>query len=302
MKIVNIIGGLGNQMFQYAFALALQNIHTGEEVLVDTQHYRSAYIKKIKGNNFYHNGFEIEDIFPNAILSIADRAKLRKLSYWIPNYIVSRFIRKVIPKRRLEFIQDIKDAYSFKPEPLFLTGDLYFEGYWMSPKYFDFCRNVILDVYTFRPFNTKENLEYQKLFESENSVTIHIRRGDYLSADNFKNICTLDYYKMAIELAKEKIEKPVFFIFSNDHEGCMKILKPVLGDSHFFFVTNNIGNESYRDMQLMSIARCNILANSSFSWWGAYLNQRSNQIVICPKKWVNHFEHNDIYINNWIKI
>lgn len=302
MKIVNIIGGLGNQMFQYAFAVALKERNHGEEVLIDTHHYKNAIIKTFRRNNFFHNGFEIEKIFPNANLPIANKWQIAKVSYYVPNYILSRIVRRILPKRRREFIQDYKDAFIYRSKALTDSEFRYFEGYWMSPSYFDFCKETIWNVFALPPLSTKGNIIFEQLLNKDNSVTIHIRRGDYLNSAIFRDICTLDYYCCAIEAAKKKISDPMFFIFSNDQEWCKEYLMNVLVDNTVHFVTNNKGEDSYRDMQLMSLARCNILANSSFSWWGAYLNRRMDQIVFVPKKWTNQIESSDVYADSWIRI
>lgn len=302
MKIVNVIGGLGNQMFQCAFALALQNAYKDESVYIDIHHYKNPYPKIFRGNNFYHNGFEVSKLFPNFKLPIATAGQIWKVSYYIPNYFISRVVRRFFPIRHNEYIQSYKDAYLYKGEALMLKNKEYFEGYWLSPMFFDFCKDVILDAFTFKPFTTKENKDYAKILATKSSVTIHIRRGDYLNGANVQNICTLWYYRKAILKVRECIENPEFFIFSNDQEWCMENLKDEFGDAPVHFVTNNKGNECYRDMQLMSLARCNILANSSFSWWGAYLNKRKDQIVYVPDKWVNDQDDRDAYVDNWIKI
>lgn len=292
MKIVNVIGGLGNQMFQCAFAIALQETRKNEIVKLDISHYNGYGL---------HNGFEVTRIF-NFPLEIATKEEIKKLTYYIPNYKLSRLARRLLPKKNTEYIEPLEKSYMYDPIALLVKGDCYIEGYWMSPHFFDFCRDAVLDAFKFKAFNTKENLEYEKLLLADNSISIHIRRGDYLKASNFIGICTLDYYRTAITEAKKVIKNPVFFIFSNDQEWCINNLKDIIGENEIHFITNNIGNESYRDMHLMSLARCNILANSSFSWWGAYLNRRNNQIVYTPKKWVNNFNDKDTYINSWIKI
>lgn len=301
MKIVNIIGGLGNQMFQYAFAVALKCKYPNELVFVDTQHYKNAFIKTYHGNNFFHNGYEIDKVFPNASIKSAGAWDLMKVSYFIPNQVLARAVRRLLPKRKSEFVAD-QQPYVFIPEALMVKDDCYYDGYWMSPIYFDTFRDKIIKEFKFRPFDTKENLDLQPVLSTKNSITIHIRRGDYVGAKTLGGICTLNYYRNAIREARTVIEKPVFFVFSNDQKWCMENLKNEFGNSEVFFVSNNRGNESYRDMQLMSIARCNILANSSFSWWGAYLNQRLDHITFCPNKWHNTLEYKDHYINSWIKI
>lgn len=302
MKIVNIIGGLGNQMFQYAFAVVLKKLFPDEEIFIDTQNYRNAFTKSFRGNNFYHNGFEIDKIFPNANLPIAKPTNIAKVSYYIPNYIVSKVIRKILPRRKKEFIQRYYNAYIYLPEALGDRSFSYFDGYWMSPKYFEDYRKEIIKAYEFAPFDKDENKHYAELMTSDNSVSIHIRRGDYVNAPNFKGICTLDYYRKAINEVRKHIEKPAFFVFSNDQEWCLKNLKDVFEDSDVHFITNNKGKDSYRDMQLMSLARCNILANSSFSWWGAYLNKRKDNLVFVPVHWTNNISDKDAYEENWIKI
>lgn len=301
MKIVSIRGGLGNQMFQYAFAIALQQKYPDEKVLLDTQLYRFPFVKTFKGNNFYHNGFEINEVFPKASLPIASFKEVAKVSYYIPNYIFNRALRKILPQRKTEFFQESGDAYMFDKKVLDIPGISFYEGYWFSPMFYDSCREKILEAFEFRPFKTKENQAMMDDLKKDNSVTIHIRRGDYLNVPHLNNICTLDYYRNAIVEVRKKIEKPIFFIFSNDQKWCMENLKGVLGDNVAHYVNNNRGRESYRDMQLMSLARCNVLANSSFSWWGAYLNQRKDHIVYTPQKWAS-IKCDDACCAEWIKV
>ena len=292
MKIVNIIGGLGNQMFQYAFALTLKHIYGEETVKIDTTHFNGYGL---------HNGFEIDRIFGNA-LAIATRKDIAKYSYYIPNYKLSRLARRLLPKRKAEFVENLNDSYKYLPSALAATHSSYFEGYWMSHKFFEPYREQIQEAFTFRPFDTEQNVEYASLLGGDNSVTIHIRRGDYLNAPNFQGICDLEYYRKAIIEAKKTISSPVFFVFSNDIPWCMENLSDLFDKFQVHYVDNNKGKESYRDMHLMSLGRCNILANSSFSWWAAYLNRREDKIVYVPHKWVNNFDDSDAFVDDWIII
>ena len=301
MKIVNIIGGLGNQMFQYAFAIALQE-KWKEEVKIDTHHYNYLFSKYFHGNNFYHNGFEIDKIFPCARLKKALVWDILKVSYYVPNFAISRVARKILPKRRYEFIQKAKDSYIYDEKVFTDNKYRYYEGYWMSARFLFPYRNKIKETYKFDSFTSSQNKEYELLLLKDNSVTIHVRRGDYLNCTNMTNICNLDYYRKAITKVKEQISNPIFFIFSNDIEWCKENLKQDLHNNIVYFVTNNKGCESYRDMQLMSLARCNILANSSFSWWGAFLNDRNDQIVFVPNKWITNINAEEIYLDEWIKL
>lgn len=300
MKIVNITGGLGNQMFQYAFAVALQE-KWREEVKVDKHHYHYIFSKTFHGNNFYHNGFEIDKVFPNAKLGIASPLDIMKVSYYMPNFKLSRIIRKLMPVRKGEYIQPAAKAYEYDDQILNIDAS-YYEGYWMAYKYFEDCRSKIQETYVFPEFTTEENKRFADALRKDSSVTIHVRRGDYVKLGAFANICTLDYYRKAIAIARQHIELPEFFVFSNDQDWCMVNLKDAFGDATVHFVNNNRGNESYRDMQLMSLARCNLMANSSFSWWGAFLNAREDQIVIAPHKWMNDRDCSSLYSDKWIKI
>lgn len=130
------------------------------------------------------------------------------------------------------------------------------------------------------------NLELAKLITAKESVSLHIRRGDYLTAENsiFQNICTPTYYKNAVSYMNSNVVNPYYFIFSNDIEWC----KNNLNLDNITFVDWNIGVNSYKDMQLMSLCKHNIIANSSFSWWGAWLNNNPNKVVCVPKRWYNN--------------
>lgn len=293
MKIVNVIGGLGNQMFQCAFAIALKNSQLGEDVKLDISHFNGYGL---------HNGFEIYDVFKKYPIKVATKRECRQLTRYIPNYKLSRLYRRLFPKKQTEYLQPYQLSYCYDPNALTILGDCYMEGYWMSAKYFEFCKDEVVKAFEFESFSTKENKQYAEMLALDNSVTIHVRRGDYLGVENFMNICTLDYYKKAINEVKKIIKNPVYFIFSNDQEWCMENLKDVFDNSDVHFVTNNKGKESYRDMQLMTLARCNILANSSFSWWGAFLNNRKDQIVYVPSRWVNNLNDRDAYADGWIVI
>ena len=290
MKIVNIIGGLGNQMFQYAFAYALHLKRPEEQILIDTSLF--------KGYNL-HNGFEIDRIF-GCKLPIASKKEIQKVNWYLPNYKLARVVRKLFPSRKT-LVRD-EDYLTYKPHLMDLVGDYYYDGYWQSANYFDLYREEILSLFKYKedlPDNCKE---YYKDINCPNSVSIHIRRGDYLTAPNFIGICDLEYYAKAIKIAKQQISSPCFYIFSNDPKWCQDNMLSLISPSPAIIVDVNSGKDSYNDMRLMTFARCNILANSSFSWWSSYLNTRENKITISPSKWVNLVPSTDIFMNDWIKI
>lgn len=289
MKIVNVIGGLGNQMFQYAFALALKTRFKNEDILIDIHHFNHYKL---------HNGFELTNIFKGVDISIATKIQLKKVTYYVPHYLLSRFVRTFLPKCRTEFIEEIEYVYDSKP--LNLEGNYYFEGYWQVYKYYSNIKQQILEAFEFphpNGYNNKLALEIKKY----NSVGIHIRRGDYLNHKDFKGLCELDYYQRAISDLMSISNDYKFYVFSNDIKWCIENIQPLIGEQQVIYITENKGNDSFWDMYLMSKCRNLIIANSSFSWWGAFLNTKAERIYV-PTKWVNRNYEVEIYDPTWIKI
>lgn len=299
MKIVNIIGGLGNQMFQYSFAISLKRRFPKEEVLIDTSHFNYIFVKKYKSANL-HNGFEINKIFPNACLDIAKPKHLVKVTWYMPNYILSRIIRRLLPIRKTEVVQNRNEYFVYNEDYYRHKGNIYYEGIWESVKYYIPIRETIQHVFSHGVPN-EINAQYIKDMEACNSVAIHIRRGDYIYAPEFNNICDLDYYKRGIAEILSDGNKHTFYVFSNDMEWCKENIVPLVKNNKVIMVSENKGSNSCWDMFLMTHCKDLIIANSSFSWWGAFLNNRGGR-VIAPNKWVNRNAEIDIWLNDWIKL
>lgn len=299
MKIVNLIGGLGNQMFQYAFAVALKEQISSEDVLIDTSHFNYIFLKKYKAANI-HNGYEIEKVFPNAKLNHAKWWQLIRVTWYCPNFLLSRVVKKVFPHRNSEYIQPVSDYFKYESNVYGLKGKKYYDGQWSSIKYYLPIRNKLLEVFT-HPQASGVNMEYIQKMEQTDSVGVHIRRGDYLQDPDFRNICELDYYKRAIKRLEEESKDYTFFIFSNDIQWCKKNISPLLSNYQVQFVTENHGSDSCWDMHLMTHCKNLIIANSSFSWWGAFLNNRGG-LIIAPEKWVNRDSVFDIWDDKWVKL
>jgi len=287
MKIVNILGGLGNQMFQYAFAVVLRNRFPQEEILIDTHHF-----------NYYpwHNGYEIDSIFSNADLPIATPLQILKLSWYIPHYKLSRVVRRVLPNRKTEYIQ--KTPYEYDSEVYNNERNLYYEGYWQHFKYFEGMESKLKKIFSFGTPNDKNHRCGLELSKND-SVGIHVRRGDYVGNKGFGGICTEKYYLHAINSLSIK-DNTVVYVFSNDISWCKEHIEPMLSND-IVYVDWNRGKNSYWDMYLMTKCRKLILANSSFSWWGAYLNDSVEQ-VIAPKKWRNMIDNVQIQMPQWYLI
>lgn len=284
MNIVWIDGGLGNQMFQYALALKME--HMGTEVKIDATKY---------AEHFVHNGFELERVFGincnHATLQEIKSLGYRKANHWTELIRKTPLVKKTIYNN---------ESYTYDDQVLKLDGR-YVEGYWQSERYFSDIRGKIISAYQFPDFSTEQQKMYAQLMEDSLSISVHIRRGDYLNYSYLQDICTLDYYKKAMSYFRERYSGKVkFYVFTNDF---------VWAEEHFpekdcCFVKGNEGTESFRDMQLMTLCKHNIIANSSFSWWGAWLNQNPDKIVIAPEKWVNapDGEKIDVVPDGWIKI
>lgn len=300
MKIVNMKGGLGNQMFEYAFAVSLRERFPQEKVLVDASHYGHIFFKSYKGANL-HNGFEIHKVFPNADIRAAKPWQLLRVTWYMPNYVLSRVVRRILPIRKGEVIQKESEFFTHNEEYYNLQGDRYFEGIWESAHNYIPIRDVLRHVYEHGEPNAV-NRAYIDEIGRCNSVGIHIRRGDYLKVPEFRGICDLEYYTRAIREVLEDGQEHVFYLFSNDMEWCRENIVPLCAGQKVVMVTENVGKESCWDMFLMTYCQDLIIANSSFSWWAAFLNRRDGR-VFAPHRWFNREGVEfDVWLDDWIRI
>ena len=297
MIIVKFQGGLGNQMFQYAFYKSLLFNYPKLKIKADISDYTI---------NKYHQGFELKKIFN---INIENATKLDlfmsgKLSFF---FIKKEKIRKILEKlyyflyiilKKINFTNYECIDYSYNSlvyEPTFFNlntnKDYYLIGYWQNELYFINIKNMIItDFYV--P-NSAYLHQLTDLINASNSVSIHIRRGDYVNTGF--DVLSIDYYKKSIELIFLKIENPLFIIFSDDVEYVEKYFSYL---NRKYIITENRGNNSYKDMLLMSLCKHNIISNSTFSFWGAFLNKNLNKIIFAP----NIFSTNtDLYLkcNGW---
>ena len=261
MKIIYIQGGLGNQIFQYAFFRYL--IKKG---------HRRVYLDGTAGFISKHGGFELKRLFP----AIATDKRL--LPYWKarPLYLLAELFRLI-------FRLDLRTAEEQPAE-----RKIWWKAHWQEYRYPEYVREELLKCLEFLPIDDEKNKTVQQQIASTNSVSIHVRRGDYLQPNmrpTFGDICTIGYYQEAVDYIRQKVENPQFFVFSDDPDWVKENLP--LQDA--VYIDWNKGKESFRDMQLMSGCKHHIIANSSFSWWGAWLNQSAEKLVVCPAKWFHNF-------------
>jgi hypothetical protein len=265
MKIVKIYGGLGNQMFQYAFALALAA--TGrDEVFLDPS--------GLEGDNV-HNGFELGRLFALA-LPLAGTDDVRRLSD-SPTSVIGRVKRKYFHKRT----HFIDRRFGYQPELFEIAGDIYYEGYWQSEKYFKPIEGEIRKRLSFAPSLEDRNEELLASMPRP-IASVHVRRGDYLKYPNL-DICTPGYYERAIEEMARDPGIGSLLVFSDDAEYCRTRIR--VGGAPARIVDWNNGAESWQDMAMMIRCDSHIIANSSFSWWGAWLGAARGGVTIAPSIW-----------------
>lgn len=273
MIIVKLIGGLGNQMFQYSIGRSLAARHQ-TDIKLDLSGLQDGQTNR----NYGLDKFHIIETFATheevKTLTTPDYSALSKAVHrWFHNK----------PKRAKSHIR-IRDPH-FQKKYLNLPDNVYLEGYWQSEKYFKNIAAELCNEFSLKAPLEGENARTAGEIESCNAVSVHVRRGDYVS--NFKankthGLVGLDYYRHCIDLINRAVKDCHFFVFSDDPEWCqdnLDFLIPVT------FVSHNSPEESHEDLRLMSLCRHNIIANSTFSWWGAWLNRNASKIVYAPRRW-----------------
>ncbi len=261
MIISKISGGLGNQMFQYAIAKAIA-IKNNNTFKLDISAYESYKL---------HNGYRLN------IFSIEESLATKKEIIYLAGY-TNRFLSKLkFPRKSTYYKEKERTVYD---NNVFSFFDIYLDGYWQNENYFLPIRDSLV-----QDFLPKEEISvtannYLNQIQSLVSVSIHVRRGDYLNNPQI-GILDINYYKKAVNYLFKELKEVKFFIFSDDILWCKE---------NFGFIDNKIFVENTEteldDLMLMRSCKHNILANSSFSWWAGWLNENSNKLVIAPKKWM----------------
>ena len=283
IRIVDIIGGLGNQMFQYAFFLRLrEKSRIGDKTFVDIEAMKT-YDR--------HYGLELEKVFGISLHAVSEglHARIQKRSF------VKYFVKFLYERTECEL-----------DEPVYrgLRPYRYYRGYWQNEKYFAHIEPVIRDTFRFNTdIMSEKTKEISSQMRQELSVSIHIRRGDYENIPEAKamhgGICTLNYYRKAIDFIRQRLGEGIrFYLFSDDVDWISENLQLENG----YIVDWNQGVDSWQDMYLMSSCRHHIIANSSFSWWAAWLNPDKDKVVVTPGKWFNHTAAVGIVPENWVKM
>ena len=281
MIITKIKGGLGNQLFQYAMGRSLALYHKAPLKLDLT----------IFENYKLHNGYRLDQFEIQA--DIATNNEIVKLKGG--SGMLYSALRKAGLVKRKSYFKEKRSSYF--DISIFNNNYVYLDGYWQNELYFSNIRELLLTELA--PINSMNDLgfDYLNSIKNSNSVSLHVRRGDYLNIKNI-NVLDVDYYMKAVDYIKKNVEKPAFYIFSDDLDWC----KNSLG-----FLDNciyvDLTQTEIDDLKLMSFCQHNIIANSSFSWWGAWLNQNPKKIVIAPKDWlINDPGSSNVILSDWVKL
>ncbi|MDQ3047795.1 MAG: alpha-1,2-fucosyltransferase [Bacteroidota bacterium] len=295
MIIVRLTGGLGNQMFQYAAAKQLSLRHS-TCLKADLSDYEKNDLRK----------FELK-CFP-LVLPTATDHEIQKFK----NFQNKKWFNRFLTFKNQSYLRQPNFFFRYYPEIEKANKDSYLDGYWQSEKYFRGIDSEIRNDFKFLPSTDTVNIELALKIAECNSVSVHIRRGDYVSnnvTSEFHGTCSPEYYSIAMQAASLKISNPVFFVFSDDPTWVMN--QKYISGKNVVLVNHNKEDKSFEDMRLMSLCKNNIIANSSFSWWAAWLNENPGKLIFAPEKWFNpeskwfkqyNIDTSEILPSEWIKI
>ncbi len=301
MLFVKFQGGLGNQMYQYAFYFHLKEKYPEIEVKADLDRY--LYKKYLE-----HNGFELQDVFENMDLDVAATKEImqsggayERHKYGIVDIIKRKIWNNYLWKRRIDTHNRRVTESEWSREFNSLTAEeireynLWLCGYWAGDWFWREADFDLAEIFKFRDTLDQKNSAVLEEIKASESVSIHVRRGDYI--ENHIKTPGMQYYINAVNILCAHYPHPYFFVFSDDKQYIKE---------NFSFIDNvkiidyNTGKDSYKDMLLMSYCKNNIICNSTFSMWAATLNQNENKMVIAPQEYLAAVAHGKK--GNWLGI
>lgn len=290
MIIVRLIGGVGNQLFQYSAGMSLAHFHQVQ--------------LKLDITGF--DNYRLHDYCLDNFKITAKIATNEDLRCYVNNYSLFEKFRLFgrITKPFLTKKNYLKEkSFTFDPNFFSFPSSSYLEGYWQSEKYFLPIEGVLRKEFVLKTPIAKENSNFLSSIRSSNSVAVHVRRGDYFSNAATKKIhgvLPINYYTEAVNYLNSAKKNLIFYIFSDDIEWCEKNLS--LNANVVYVKTSKINGNFSDDFRLMSLCKHNIIANSTFSWWAAWLNSNSDKIIVAPKLWFRSKERSsrDIIPSNWV--
>ena len=289
MIATKLIGGLGNQMFQYAIGRTLA-IRNNVELKLDITGFDT-----YKLQNYSLSTFNIK-------ASLATEKELA----WFKKYHFKQgrlwfwYNRTIANRARYAW----EKQFNFEPWILTLKDPVYLDGFWQSEHYFKEIEMSIRNEFSVKVPLAGRNKEIADLMHDTNAVSLHVRRADYVTnpqTSTWHGACNLEYYEKAVSTIVASVENPHFFVFSDDMPWAKENIKL---DYPITYVDHNDALTNYEDLRLMSLCKHNIVANSSFSWWGAWLNTNPNKIVVAPNRWFQtpKMDTRDLLPESWVRI
>ncbi len=288
MIVSKIVGGLGNQLFCYAAGKSL-----AERLNVPFKIDIRAY------DDYKLHAYALENFAISAAIANANEC-----AYTSPASTLKKIWQHLSGKRPdLKLYQE--QGLQFNKQLLTLPANSYLSGYWQCEKYFSSAAEVIRQEFSFKDEPDAMNADMLTQIRNSKSISVHIRRGDYISnpsANAVHGICELDYYQQAATYLANKLNTELsFYVFSDDPEWVKQHLH-LSGNT--IYVAHNNAVQNHEDLRLMSACEHHIIANSTFSWWGAWLNPSSQKIVIAPKQWFKdpNYDASDLVPASWIRL
>ncbi|MCY7332475.1 MAG: alpha-1,2-fucosyltransferase [Pseudanabaena sp. CAN_BIN31] len=293
MILVKLQGGLGNQMFQYATARRLAEKHS-TILKLDLTEFESYKLRKYDLHCFHIWEY------------LATKSEINDIVYSHNN--LNKFKQKVSLKLGFKKYKNsnwiIEKQFHFDPDILEAPNNILLEGYWQSEKYFADISDILRREFVVKYQQDSQSQRFAELIQSTESVSLHVRRTDYVQntlTNKIHGTCDQDYYDRSVGYISDRVSNPHFFIFSDEPQWARDNLKLSFPTT---IVDCNDSSRNYEDLRLMSMCKHNIIANSSFSWWGGWLNLNPKKLVIAPQKWFNDETRNtqDIIPEQWIKM
>jgi hypothetical protein len=294
MIIIRLSGGVGNQLFQYATGRAL-SLKNNTQLRLDI----SAYDLNIEPNR----SFKLDAFNIPSDITIASQQDFKSIGVHDPHdtSAIAKIKRKISVMRK-KFIRE--KSSRFEPSIMNCRSNCYLSGVWQSEKYFKEYASYIQSDLTLKKALSVEATALASQITSSNAVSLHVRRGDYVSVQKYTEkhgVQGSNYYQRAIDKINSEVMNPHYFIFSDDVEWVKENIAPLTPALTIVSGTKNITD--IEEMRLMSMCKHNIVANSSFSWWGAWLNPNPKKIVIAPKIWFqSDISSEDLIPASWIRM